>query len=228
MRCVKTTRKKRWNWAAENKAENVNEGGEILNGSNQETGRRNRCYLRSSAYHLSPNCPRRGVSRRDSASVTPPSRSPDRPPYSSTSMESPVHAQDRGAPPQEDCGGNCEQSLSNHSDLVDQFALMDADTLAALDASATANLGCSNRLGRHNSIFEQRAFQMLRPIHLVQNSNLVPVGIAGGRGEFTAFELEADIQALSRKEASEALGGQLDFVCNISSRPNSTVWAIMF
>ena len=38
----------------------------------------------------------------------------------------------------------------------------------------------------------------------------IPVGIAGNRGRFTAFALGADISALLRKGAAEALGGQSD------------------
>ena len=38
-----------------------------------------------------------------------------------------------------------------------------------------------------------------------------PVGISGCRRKFTAFALEAEIPALSREGATEALGGQLDF-----------------
>ena len=36
-------------------------------------------------------------------------------------------------------------------------------------------------------------------------------GVAGNRGMFAAFALEADTPALLRKTAMEALGGQLDF-----------------
>ena len=37
------------------------------------------------------------------------------------------------------------------------------------------------------------------------------MGIAGNKGKFTAFLLEADIPASLRKGAAGALGGQLDF-----------------
>ena len=40
-----------------------------------------------------------------------------------------------------------------------------------------------------------------------------PAGVAGHRGMFTAFALEADIPALLRKGAMEALGGQWGFFC---------------
>ena len=39
----------------------------------------------------------------------------------------------------------------------------------------------------------------------------VPAGAAGNKGKCTAFVLEADMPALLRKGAVEALGGQLDF-----------------
>ena len=42
----------------------------------------------------------------------------------------------------------------------------------------------------------------------------IPVGL-GGRGTLAAFALKAEMEALSRKGASEALGGQLD-VAHIS------------
>ena len=38
-----------------------------------------------------------------------------------------------------------------------------------------------------------------------------PAGVAESKGKFTAFALDADISALLRKGAAEALGGQLDF-----------------
>ena len=42
----------------------------------------------------------------------------------------------------------------------------------------------------------------------------ITVGIAGSKGTFTAFVLDADIPALLRKGALEALAGQLDFARN--------------
>ena len=39
----------------------------------------------------------------------------------------------------------------------------------------------------------------------------IPVGIAGGKGAFAAFALDAEIPALLRKGALEVLGGLQDF-----------------
>ena len=39
----------------------------------------------------------------------------------------------------------------------------------------------------------------------------IKVGIAGHKGAFTAFALDAEIPSLLRKGALEALGAQLDF-----------------
>ena len=39
----------------------------------------------------------------------------------------------------------------------------------------------------------------------------ITVGIAGAKGNFTAFVLAADIPAFLRKGALEAMGGRLDF-----------------
>ena len=43
----------------------------------------------------------------------------------------------------------------------------------------------------------------------------IKVGIAGRRDPFTALVLEADIAALLRKGALEALGGHLDFLRDV-------------
>ena len=45
----------------------------------------------------------------------------------------------------------------------------------------------------------------------------IRAGAAGDRGIFTAFALDADIPALLREEASEALKGQLGFARNMST-----------
>ena len=45
----------------------------------------------------------------------------------------------------------------------------------------------------------------------VQYAANVTVGIAGRKGTFTAFAMDAEIPALLRKGALEALGAQLDF-----------------
>ena len=45
----------------------------------------------------------------------------------------------------------------------------------------------------------------------VQYAANISVGIAGRKGTFTAFVMDAEIPALLRKGALEALGAQLDF-----------------
>ena len=45
----------------------------------------------------------------------------------------------------------------------------------------------------------------------VQYAANITVGIAGRKGAFTAFVMDAEIPALLRKGALEALGAQLDF-----------------
>ena len=49
------------------------------------------------------------------------------------------------------------------------------------------------------------------------------MGIAGIRGIFTAFALEAEIPALLREGAMEALGGQLDFLRGSFNLPRQGV-----
>ena len=45
----------------------------------------------------------------------------------------------------------------------------------------------------------------------IRSAAEAPAGIAGGRGEFTTFLLDAYFPALFCKCARESLGGQLDF-----------------
>ena len=51
----------------------------------------------------------------------------------------------------------------------------------------------------------------------MRNDADIPVGVAGGRGEVTAFLIYADNPAFLRKGALEALRGQLDFPQNVAT-----------
>ena len=97
---------------------------------------------------------------------------------------------------------------------------MGAGSMLAFDARTPANLGCSKWLDRHDSNLERwrvpraetfpaRArFKFddgrLRGVRLAAT---IPLGIPGGRGLSAAFVLEADIRAVLRKGALEAVGG---------------------
>ena len=132
-------------------------------------------------------------------------------------------AQEIRCPPLEDIGESCEQSFAATSDLVVQFAVMDAGSALALDAGATANLVCYSWLEGRNSMSERRGVPRAE-IHPacsrfkfgggrlgeVQCAADVSAGIAGCRGELMAILLEAEIAAPLRGSALEALGGQSD------------------
>ena len=88
-----------------------------------------------------------------------------------------------------------------------------------LDTGATANLACFPWLGDHNRILDpeglQRASTYPSPARFrfgggrlgqVSQAADIPVGVAGSKGNFPAFALEADIPALLREGAVEALG----------------------
>ena len=98
------------------------------------------------------------------------------------------------------------------------------DSVVVLDTGATANLVCFRWLSHHNSLLEQQGLPRVLTYPAQarfkfgdgRTGNVcfaadITVGIAGAKGAFTAFALDADIPALLCKGASEALAGQLDF-----------------
>ena len=97
---------------------------------------------------------------------------------------------------------------------------MDADTAVVLETGGAANCVCFMRLGRRISILERWGVRRTETYYArahfefgdsrlgeVRCAVEILAGTAGGRRKFTAFALEADIPALSRKGASEALVG---------------------
>ena len=105
-----------------------------------------------------------------------------------------------------------------------QFVCVHGDCVVALDAGATANLLCCERFGNRNSHLQKRGTPQVstypKKAHFefgdgrigeVHYAADLKVGIAGRRGACAAFAPGADIPALLRKGALEALGGQLDF-----------------
>ena len=95
------------------------------------------------------------------------------------------------------------------------------DSVVVLDTGATANLVCFRWLGHHNTLLEQQGLPRV-PTYPAQArfkfgdgrtgdvcfAADITVGIAGAKGTFTAFVLDADIPALLCKGALEALAGQ--------------------
>ena len=86
--------------------------------------------------------------------------------------------------------------------------------MAALDTGATANLARFEWLGHRNSVMEKFGAPPADPhparagfkFGEVRHAADIPVGIAGGRGIFTAFPTDTDIPALLHIGALGALG----------------------
>ena len=93
-----------------------------------------------------------------------------------------------------------------------------------MDTGDTASLVRFRWLEHPYRIFERRGYREVStyPLHArsrfgdgclgeVRHAADVPVGVAGSKGKFTAFALDADIPVSLRKGASETAGGRLDF-----------------
>ena len=127
-----------------------------------------------------------------SGSVTPPpfSRKINRPPNSSISKESPVHAQQGGYPAQADVGSNCEQYSSAALGSGGQSAAMGANSVAVLDAGTPANSVRNSILARRGvpraGAYLARARFKLGDDRLGEKrcTAEIPAETAGGRGKF--------------------------------------------
>ena len=124
-------------------------------------------------------------------------------------MELPVRAQKQVSPSQGDYEGTCEKSSPTKKDLVGQFTALDAECVVALDTGAAASPVCCKCLGRLNSILDRCGVPLPRTYPVDAGFQFVDgrLGIAGGRGEFTALALAADIPGLLRRGELGALGG---------------------
>ena len=118
-----------------------------------------------------------------------------------------------------------EQSFAATADVEDLYLVSQEAREVVLDTGATAKLACFSWLARHNRILGRRGIPRVttcpskatfRPgdgcLGEARHAADIPVGVAGIRGRLTAFAPEADIPALLRSRAMEALGGQLDFL----------------
>ena len=84
------------------------------------------------------------------------------------------------------------------------FLVLEADSLVVLDTGAAADLVCFRWLGHRSRISERRGYQKVSTSPLsaivrfgngrlgeVPHAAETPVGIAGNKGKFTAFVLDA-------------------------------------
>ena len=117
-----------------------------------------------------------------------------------------------------------QNSFSTTFDLGGVFVAPKASSVVALDTGATANLVRRAWLANHNQFLERMGMEKahLYPsaarfkfgdgrIGEVQYAANITIGIAGCKGTFTAFVMDAGIPALLRRGALEALGAQMDF-----------------
>ena len=121
-----------------------------------------------------------------------------------------------------------EHSSSTTLEVGGRFVCMRDDSVAVSGAGATASAACVKWLEHHNSRLRQLGILKVSTypttarfkfgdgrVREVRYAADIKIGFAGRGGAFRAFALEPDIRALLREGASEALGGQLDFVRNV-------------
>ena len=134
----------------------VKREGQALNGFNRKTNPRNRRYRCDSEYHPAPKCPWRDTPRGGGSSSPQERNRPYRPPYSSTSMETPFLPRRVESVGESEAGSKCEQSLVTTVDAGDVFVASKEDSVAALETGATADLLRFSWLARHKRILERR------------------------------------------------------------------------
>ena len=102
-----------------------------------------------------------------------------------------------------------EQSFITSLRVSDHIAYASNDSVVILDTGATANLICFRWLDHHNSILRQWGLEKVTPYRANATFRFgdgrtgdvgfaadVTVGLAGAKGQFTAFVLDSDIPAL--------------------------------
>ena len=132
-----------------------------------------------------------------------------------------AYAQEEDLPSDEAAEEICEQSAPTTLGLLGDFTAMGADSVVFLGAGAPADLvltiivtKCWIAPAQPYPSRSRFKFWHGRPVE-VRCAADTPAGRACGLGEFIPLLLEADIPALSRKGASEAIGWEPDFVCNV-------------
>ena len=194
---------------------NVIGAGQTLHGPSRRMGQRERRNRRDIEYHLAPKRPWRDTARGDRGPAPQERDEARRPSYSSISTDTPVSAQTRS---------DCEQAFSAALDMVGLIMVSKGDSVVVSDARATPNMACFRWLEHHHRLLERSGPQKASTNRSdarsrfgdglpgeVRHAACIPAGVAGSKGMFIAFVLDADIPALLRKDAVEALGGQLDF-----------------
>ena len=122
-----------------------------------------------------------------------------------------------------DAERRCGHSFSATVEVGGRFARAHGDSVVVLLAGTAANLVCFKWLGNHISLPRKTGGPKVNTylamarfrfgdsrIGDVRYASDIKVGTPGSSGAVAAFVLEADVAALLRAGALEALGGQLD------------------
>ena len=128
--------------------------------------------------------------------------------------------------------GPCEKSLPTAVELLAGFSVSESDTAVARETGARANSSRFKWLDHRNSVFVKCGVPLAQPYQdrarvAFSNGRMggtrfaadTPVGIAGGRGEFSAPLMDTDAPAYLCWAALDSLGGELDFF--VILRPSS-------
>lgn len=124
----------------------------------------------------------------------------------------------------EEAGIGYEQSFAATLDVADCFLVSESIRAAVSDTGATANLARARWLEHRGRILQRKEYRRVTTYPASARFGFgggrpgagrraadTPVRIAGSRSKFAVFALDADILALLREGALEALGGQLIF-----------------
>ena len=198
--------------------------GQVMNDFDRRAGARNRCYACGSEYYLAPWRPQRRQWRPDIAPSSLQANIAPRPFLSLVPMDSSGSVSTEGTKKPKEGNGKREKSLPTTLEAFMQLICTKEDSVAILDTVATANLVCFRWLNRHNSMLGKMGLPRVSPypaqarfkfgdgrMGVARFAVDITADRAGAKGDFTAFVLDADIPALLRRGASEALGGQLEF-----------------
>ena len=120
------------------------------------------------------------------------------------------------------------------------FLCVSLDSVGVLYSGAAGSHVRFGRRGNHNVLFGKQGSPKISAYPARARSKFgdgrfgkvhraadITVGIEGRRGTHTAFALGADAPALLRKGAAEAMGGQLDFACYVSTFRNQGVGSLV-
>ena len=202
-------------------------GGRVLAGFYRFTGGRNRCYACGSEYHLAPKCPQRRQGKPDGLTSPPSVTKAPRSSVSSILVGNLAWVCTEGARIPNGGDGQRGEGFSTASGAGGKVIYMKEDGVAIFEEGAAANLVCFQWLNHHNSTLGKVGLPRVTTypaparfdfgIGRIGDGHFaadITAGIAGYRGNFTALVLDADIPALLRTRAVEALGRQPACSCD--------------